>query len=125
LILSHINGIAFGISAGDLDEAINQSDATRLDTEVEDVLGASENGVEYIDSLRESESTSTPVEEFIIHNEADLISKLIHDANFFGANNPLALIQNYSILLNKKLMAIAMLLTISAHKHSYSESGIS
>jgi hypothetical protein len=124
LILSHFNGIAFGISAGDLDEAINQSDATRLDTEVEDVLGASENGVEYIGSLCESEST-TPVEEFIIHNEADLISKLIHDANFFGANNPLALIQNYSILLNKKLMAIAMLLTISAHKHSYSESGIS
>ena len=108
MILSHIIGIAFGISAGDLDEAINQSDATRLDedTEVEDVLGASENGVEYIDSLRESESTSTPVEEFIIHNEADLISKLIHDANFFGANNPLALIQNYSILLNKKLMAM-------------------
>ena len=64
MILSHINGIAFGISAGNLDEAINQSDATRLDTEVEDVLGASENEVEYIDSLRESEST--PVEEFIL-----------------------------------------------------------
>jgi hypothetical protein len=48
LILSHINGIAFGINAGDLDEAINQSDATRLDAEVEDVLGANENGVEYM-----------------------------------------------------------------------------
>jgi len=72
-----MNGIAFGINAGDIDEAINQSDATRLDTEVENVLGASENGVEYIDSLHESEST--PVEEFIIHNEADLISKLIYD----------------------------------------------